>query len=42
MKYCFWLLILGIALGVSGCSINPEDKAFFERGWVHPSDLDTH
>jgi hypothetical protein len=25
---------------MSGCSMTPEDKAFYGRGWINPDELD--
>jgi hypothetical protein len=31
------LLLLGlVGLPYAGCTADPEEKAFFYRGWVHP------
>ena len=42
MKPIFYLIILASSLILSGCAADPDDKAFFERGWVHPGYRDTH
>ena len=35
------VLILFVAtLFLCGCSMTPEDKAFYGRGWINPSELD--
>jgi hypothetical protein len=40
-RFLFLLLLagsLGAALG--GCAISEEDKDFYYRGWLRPTDLD--
>ncbi|HEX4084110.1 MAG TPA: hypothetical protein VHY22_04305 [Chthoniobacteraceae bacterium] len=35
--------LLGLAAPASlltGCNMTPEDKAFYGRGWINPSELD--
>ena len=27
-------------LSLSGCTMTPEDKAFYGRGWINPDELD--
>ncbi len=35
------LLVLPVLGAVCGCSeMSPDDREFYGRGWVHPSDLD--
>lgn len=34
------LMALGPAWFVSGCTMTPEDKAFYGRGWINPDELD--
>ena len=34
------LLIAACAVALGGCATDPDDKAFFERGWLHPGDHD--
>jgi hypothetical protein len=41
MKTCLLLLVASLGLTLlGGCAKDPEEKAFFERGWLHPKDLD--
>ena len=32
--------ILAPLLSFTGCSMTPEDKAFYGRGWINPDELD--
>jgi len=34
------VIILPSMLFLSGCSMTPEDKAFYGRGWINPDELD--
>jgi hypothetical protein len=34
------LLVLTAGLSVGGCAVNEDDKDFFYRGWIKPTDLD--
>jgi len=34
------MLLLAPAGLLSGCSMTPEDKAFYGRGWINPDELD--
>jgi hypothetical protein len=34
------LLLLAPATFLTGCSMTPEDKAFYGRGWINPDELD--
>ena len=39
----FAALALGLlapACLLTGCNMTPEDKAFYGRGWINPSELD--
>lgn len=40
MKALFLLLIIALTLTLGGCATDPEDKAFFEKGWRRPGDND--
>ncbi len=30
------LLAASLALSLNACNLDPDDKAFFYKGWVHP------
>jgi hypothetical protein len=35
--------VLGVCVGLvllGGCTMTPEDKAFYGRGWINPDELD--
>ena len=34
------LSLFAASLFLGGCSTTPEDKAFFDKGWLFPSDRD--
>ena len=34
------LILLPALLFLGGCSMTPEDKAFYGRGWINPDELD--
>ena len=34
------VIILPALLFLSGCTMTPEDKAFYGRGWINPDELD--
>lgn len=41
MKRAFLLLLVaGLAVGLGGCEMSPDDREFYGKGWLHPSDLD--
>jgi hypothetical protein len=37
MKLKLILLVFLASLALSGCATDPEDNAFFDRGWTHPA-----
>jgi hypothetical protein len=40
MKIFLLVAVLSSSLFISGCATDPEDKHFFETGWVHPKERD--
>ena len=41
MKTITILFLISASILLSGCAMDPDDKAFFEKGWVHPGVRDT-
>ena len=41
-SFSLLLLLLALMFALGGCASDPEDKAFFEKGWLHPGDNDAH
>jgi hypothetical protein len=37
MKFVLLLLLLPL---LAGCASDPDDRAFFNRGWINPKELD--
>ena len=40
MKTIVYVLLLTATVLMTGCATDPDDKAFFERGWWHPGNRD--
>ncbi len=41
MKRLLLLALLGVVLSTfNGCAMSDEDKDFYGRGWIRPTDLD--
>ena len=36
MKTIVYLFLLMATVFLTGCAMDPDDKAFFEKGWLHP------
>ena len=42
MKILLLLVLGAVLLGLGGCASDPEDRAFYEQHWLHPSERDGH
>jgi hypothetical protein len=40
MKAFLFFLLFTSTFLLAGCATDPEDKAFFEKGWAHPGQND--
>jgi len=40
MKTLAALILLTATVFLAGCSTDPDDQAFFEKGWRHPGARD--
>jgi len=40
MKAVLILLLFAASIFLTGCAVDPEDKRFYEQGWVRPGDID--